>query len=159
MYRLLRAPTRRRTRGQALAEFAIVFPIMFLIVAAIIQFGIFFWAQNTLNQVARDTGRWAATQKTCTDATAVVNRANTIAAQSTLIGYTAGSWSGANVSVTWPPNTDPGHTTDPCPPTNNGEVRWIHISITHNIPVFFGFVPGVSGTLSTSTDFRMEPAP
>ncbi|HEX5147885.1 MAG TPA: TadE family protein, partial [Candidatus Limnocylindrales bacterium] len=56
---------RSRQHGQSLAEFAIVFPVLFLIVAAIIQFGLIFWSQNTLTQVARDTGRWAATQQAC----------------------------------------------------------------------------------------------
>ena len=36
-----------------------------LILGGIIQFGIIFWGQNTLTQVARDTGRWASTQVTC----------------------------------------------------------------------------------------------
>src|SRR6185437_3612632 len=68
-------------RGQSLAEFAIVFPVMFLIVAAIIQFGLIFWAQNTLTQIARDTGRWAATQQDCAPLSAtpgVVTTANQI---------------------------------------------------------------------------------
>ena len=55
---LRRSPNRRRSRGQSLAEFALVFPILMIILGGIIQFGIIFWAQNTLTQVARDTGRW-----------------------------------------------------------------------------------------------------
>jgi Flp pilus assembly protein TadG len=142
-------------RGQSLAEFAIVFPIMFLIVAAIIQFGLIFWSQNTLTQVARDTGRWAATQQTspCSNGTAaVVATANQIAASSSLFGYTAGSWNGTNVAATWTP--DP--TTLACPPTGNQEVAFVRIQLTHRIPLFFPWLP-VSDTLSTTTEFRMEP--
>jgi Flp pilus assembly protein TadG len=143
-------------RGQSLAEFAIVFPILFLILAAIIQFGLIFWSQNTLTQVARDTGRWAATQQTdpCSNGTAaVVTTANRIAASSSLFGYQANSWSSpTNVAVTWTP--DP--TTLACPPLGNQEVAYVRIQLTHRIPLFFPWLP-VSDTLSTTTEFRMEP--
>ncbi len=140
--------------GQALAEFALVFPIFLLILAGIIQFGLIFWAQNTLTQVARDTGRWAATQQTkpCnapTAVTAVVATANDIAGTSSLLGYTNGSWtSPANVDVTW---------SGPCPPTGNQEVAFVTITLHHHVPVFFSFLP-VSGDLTTEAEFRMEPA-
>jgi Flp pilus assembly protein TadG len=142
--------------GQSLAEFAIVFPVMFLIVAAIIQFGLIFWSQNTLTQVARDTGRWAATQQNCDPATAtagVVATANTVAASSSLFGYKAvpGWTSPTNVNVTW--TTQGGA---PCPPTSNQQVAWVTIRLTYQVPIFFPFLP-VSDTLTTTTEFRMEP--
>jgi Flp pilus assembly protein TadG len=145
----------RRGRGQSLAEFAIVFPIMFLIVAAIIQFGLIFWAQNTLTQIARDTGRWAATQQAnpCnTGSAAVVTTANQIAANSALLGYSAGSpWTnGTNVVTAWTT------TSGTCPPTSNQEVSYVRITLNHQVPVFFPFLP-VSGNLTTSAEFRMEP--
>lgn len=142
------------SRGQSLAEFAIVFPIMFLIVAAIIQFGLIFWSQNTLTQVARDTGRWAATQQECNTpaaTNAVVATANQLAAGSTLFGYTGGWTSPANVTVAW---TTQGSAT--CPPLGNQQVAFVSIQLTHRVPIFFPFLP-VSDTLSTRTEFRMEP--
>ena len=57
---------REQRRGQALAEFAIVIPVFMLVLGGVIQFGIFFWDQNTLNQIARDAGRFAATIQDCT---------------------------------------------------------------------------------------------
>jgi Flp pilus assembly protein TadG len=147
--RLVRS--RRHSRGQSLAEFALVFPILMLIVGGIIQFGIIFWAQNTLTQVARDTGRWAASQQSCSATGPIIAKANEIAAQSSLIGYTT-PWTGSNVSVTW--QTTPS--TDPCPPTSNQQTSFVTISITHAVPIFFPFVPG-NGNLSSSTQFRMEP--
>ncbi|MGH2466872.1 MAG: ATP-binding protein [Candidatus Limnocylindrales bacterium] len=42
---------RRRSTGQSLAEFAIVLPVFRLVLSAIIQFGLIFWGQNTLNQL------------------------------------------------------------------------------------------------------------
>jgi hypothetical protein len=152
--RVIRFRTRRalRSPGQALVEFAIAFPVLFLLVAGIIQFGLIFWSQNTLTQIARDTGRWASTQQDCTDAGPVIATANAIAAQSSLLGYTTDSWTGANVVVSWP------NLSGPCPPENNQQVSFVRISITHQIPIFFPLVPG-NGNLSTSAEFRMEPMP
>lgn len=145
-----RRERRRRSRGQSLAEFAITFPIFMLIVGGIIQFGIIFWGQNTLNQVVRDTGRWAATQQDCSATAPVITTANSIAAQSSLIGYTTGSWSSSNVTVSW--------SGSPCPPVDNQQTAWVRVSIAHSVPIFFPFVPG-NGALSSSTEFRMEPKP
>ena len=137
--------------GQSLAEFAIVFPILFLLLAAVIQFGLIFWTQNTLTQIARDTGRYAATQQVCNTGAArtdILNTAKSIAAASSLLGYN-GSWtSPANVSVTW--------NGSPCPPVGNQQVVFVHITINHTAPVFFTFLP-ISGNLSTDAEFRMEP--
>jgi Flp pilus assembly protein TadG len=147
--------SRHRSRGQTLAEFALVFPVLMLIIGGIIQFGIIFWGQNTLTQVVRDTGRWAASQQDCTaliETPLIIATANQIAAQSSLIGYSAGSWTSGNVTVSWQkiPNTDP------CPPTTNQQTSYVTITITHRVPIFFPFVPG-NGNLSSSTQFRMEP--
>jgi hypothetical protein len=135
-------------RGQALTEMAIVTPVLFFIIAGIIQFGLIFWSQQTLTQVARDTGRWAATQDCAAN---VVGKANDIAQVSNLFGYSA-AWTSANVGVNW----DKGSYS--CPPKDNTEEVWVEITIDHQIPVFFPFVPG-DGNLSTSAEFRMEPMP
>lgn len=145
---------RSARQGQSLAEFAIVFPVLFLIVAAIIQFGLIFWSQNTLTQVARDTGRWAATQQQCSTVAAtnsVVATANQLAATATLFGYQGGWTSPTNVNVAW---TTEGTAT--CPPVGNQQVAYVSIQLTYQVPMFFPFLP-VSDTLTTRTEFRMEP--
>src|SRR3954463_13759082 len=127
---------RRRSRGQSLAEFALVFPVFMVMVGGMIQFGVIFWGQNTLTQVARDTGRWAASQvdNPCDSGatrTALTNQANAIAAQSSLIGY-SGQWIGAaatvgstatpeGVGVDWTKSSGPGG----CPPTDNQAVWFV----------------------------------
>lgn len=146
-------PDATASRGQSLAEFALVFPIMFLVVAAIIQFGLIFWSQNTLTQVARDTGRWAATQQVCSTQAAtdsVVTTANQLAATSSLFGYSGGWTSPTNVNVVW--TTASGV----CPPVGNQQVSFVRITLAYQVPVFFPFLP-VSNSLSTTTEFRMEP--
>jgi Flp pilus assembly protein TadG len=144
----------RRSRGQSLAEFAIVFPVLMLILGGIIQFGIIFWGQNTLTQVARDTGRWAATQQGCTAGVSpnvdVLKTAKDIAAVSSLIGNSS-AW-------TFPTNVDASWSGTPCPPINNQTVAYVMITIHHQVPIFFPFVPG-DGNLTTSAQFRMEPKP
>lgn len=50
----------RRTRGErgaAVMEFALVFPIVVMIVFGIIQYGIHFWSMNTASAVARESAR------------------------------------------------------------------------------------------------------
>jgi hypothetical protein len=153
-----RQPDRRR--GQAIAEFAIVAPVLFLLIAGTIQFGLVFWSQQTLTQIARDTGRWAATQSSCDGSSAQVTQvANDIAAQSTLFGYSTDLWANGGpdptnkVVVSWP--RDPGQ---PCPPASNQDEAWVRVEIGHQVPVFFPFIPG-DGRLTTTAEFRMEPEP
>jgi Flp pilus assembly protein TadG len=142
--------SRRRSHGQSLAEFAIVFPILMLVIGGIIQLGIFFWGQNTINQVVRDTGRWAATQQgDCVSVagkaaltTSITTTANSVATNSALLQPLTA------VTVTW--------TGAPCPPTSNQQEAWVHITMDSNVPIFFPFVPG-GGVISSQTQFRMEP--
>ena len=117
-----------------------------IIIGGIIQFGIIFWGQNTLTQIARDTGRWAASQTTCPTTATVQATANSIAGSSSLIGYTGG-----NIPLTVT-------TSGTCPPSNNQQVGFVTISLTHQVPVFFPWIPG-NGNLATSAEFRLEPAP
>jgi len=129
---------------------------MMLIIGGIIQFGIILWGLNSLNQVVRDTGRWAATQQECDTDTArdaIVATANDIAETSSLIGYTTDEFAwgaGGDTTISW--------RGDPCPPNNNQDEAWVTVTINHSVPIFFPFVPG-NGQLTSSAEFRMEPAP
>ena len=178
-----------RSRGQSLAEFAIVFPVFIAIVGGIIQFGLVFWAQNTLTQVVRDVGRWEATQQAgppCSDnTTALTATANSIAKNASLFGYTTGefavptpgttdadvtSFTTANaMAVAWVKDSSETPP-QPCPPTDNRAAYHVIIKINQSVPTFFPgmqFLPSLgtcdsSGchiTLSSTAQFRMEPAP
>jgi hypothetical protein len=181
---LLNRKPRIRTsaaHGQSLVEFALVVPIFLLLVGAIVQFGLLFWAQNTLTQVVRDTGRWAATQQTnpCNaGGAALVAQADLIARNSSLIGYSAGQWSGSpvafdttpapreGVEASWPvPTTPAGLVASDCPPDTNETAWFVNIRAHHEVPVFFPLIAAVmsscnasSCSLSSSVQFRMEPA-
>ena len=179
---------RRRRSGQSLAEFALVLPVLVAILGGIIQFGLIFWAQNTLTQVVRDTGRWAATQQeqcapTPTSAlvSALQTQANDIATNSSLLGYTSSEWGSPSVfttdsgvqgapntegiDVAWVNDSQPA-TPEPCPPTDNQAVWHVTVRINHSVPTFFPgmqYLPGLGSggqiVLSSTAQFRMEPAP
>lgn len=186
-----RVLTRSRAglRGQSLAEFAIVAPIFLALVGAVIQFGMLFWAQNTLTQVVRDTGRWAATQQAvpCSSTTqrdAVNVQAKAVAANSSLLGYS--SFTGPtlyttdaavqayttdnSVAVAWIADSETTPTPEGCPPKDNKPVYHVILKINQRIPTFFPgmqFLPGLGTcdgtgchiTLSSTAQFRMEPTP
>jgi hypothetical protein len=168
-------------RGQALVETALVLPVLLLVIGGIVQFGMLFWTQNTITQIARDTGRWAATQqaKPCANGdVAVANQADLIAQQSSLLGFSDGEWAALGpseygvdpqpregVEVVWPVPTDPPNLQpDDCPPIDNSQAWFVTIRVNHEVDVFFpgmGFVCGGGPTchLSSTAQFRMEPAP
>ena len=184
----MRLGHRRRSRGQTLVEFALVFPVFIALVGGIVQFGLVFWAQNTLTQVARDTGRWAATQTSCPPSD-LGTQADQIAKNSSLFGYTAGEFSNSPSTTTGTTDTsvntfttpnamaaafvkdsDPATTQYPsgegCPPKDNQAVYHVIIRMNQTVPTFFPgmqYLPGLGSNgsivLSTTAQFRMEPQP
>jgi Flp pilus assembly protein TadG len=58
----IRRNARRRMRGQAVVEFAIVFPIFFLILAGLLDFGFLLYSRITLINATREGARAAVTQ-------------------------------------------------------------------------------------------------
>src|SRR4026208_1684579 len=78
----------RRSRGQARAEFALVAPIFFLVLFAIIEAGRFIFYYETLNNATREGARYA-----------IVNGANTLgcATGPAAPGPTPGDTSGDDV--------------------------------------------------------------
>ena len=165
--RLRLAGSRRRSRGQSLAEFALVFPILMLVIGGIIQLGILFWGQNSLNQVVRDAGRYAVTQPDCSNASV-----NDVRSKITSLASSMGvATITGTPSVTMPTNGEVvGGTTDPvsdqggtptanfCPATNNADHVWLRITVNAQVPIFFPVVPG-NGAISSTALFRMEPVP
>jgi Flp pilus assembly protein TadG len=139
-----RRPRRQDEHGQALVEFALIFPILMLLLGGMIQFGMIFWGQNTLNQLVRDTGRFAATLD-CTPA------AETAAETKfgDLLTSTGGPWRNAISTVTYSSAT--------CPVDNSTAV-FVNVTASYDAPVFFPLLPG-NGHLTAVTDFRVEPVP
>jgi hypothetical protein len=136
-----------RWRGQALVEFALVIPVFMLILGGVIQFGIYFWDQNTLNQIVRDAGRYAATAPDCLPLGSVKDIHDKTVV---LEGQTPFAGTYGTVTVTLPA-AGSGPT---CPPASNADVVWVSIKADATVPVFF---PLVNGAISSTASYRMEP--
>jgi Flp pilus assembly protein TadG len=152
MPRLTRFHSFRRSHGQALAEFAIVIPVFMIVVGGIIQLGILFWGQNTLNQIVRDAGRYAVTEPDCLAAssTDVLSKIDSLAGQTAFGGRITSK------TVVMPTTAAPDPVSDPCPAKTNAAHVWVRITVAAHVPVFFPVVPG-NGDISSSAVFRMEP--
>jgi len=57
-----RRPRAQRSRGQALVEFSLVFPLMMLLVFGLIDIGRLVYANNALSEAAREGARWGSVQ-------------------------------------------------------------------------------------------------
>jgi Flp pilus assembly protein TadG len=156
----------RTTRGQSLVEFALILPILLMLVGGIIQYGVIFATKHSLIQVARDTGRWAATQKVdppgdCLSAATAsppqpVTEADLLARESRLMGYLDLDWNAANFTAypndsslpAAPPNTEGVEVvwSGQCPTSLSTQVAWVTIRLTHRAPIFlpgFAYLPGL----------------
>ena len=166
-------------RGQALVEFALVAGLFVLVIGGIMQFGVILWSQNAVNQIARDTARWAVTQSatpcdSSTNRAAVATTANQLAADASLVSYSAGMWGPApaisalgneGVGVDWPiPPPPPALFPGDCPPSDNATAWTVRVRVNHVVPVFIPglqlIAPGCGSSgfcISSSTELRMEP--
>ena len=160
---------RARGRGQSLVEFALVAPILLLLVGGAVQYAAIMATKHSLTQIARDTARWASTQTTygpCTAAATAtpaqpLTRADELAVGAGLPGYSSGDWHG-------PPNDPAGNfasgttalpatapftegvevawTGAACPTADITTKAWVTVRITHKIPIFLPgawFIPGL----------------
>lgn len=165
---------RRSSRGQALVEFGLVIGLFMLVVGGLVQFGIIFWTQNAITQIARDTARYAVTLSDNPCETyarpKIAAAANTIALNASLVSYSDGMWSTAGSIATLGPEgvgvdwEIPSGFPEDCPPSDNALPVNIRIQINHVVPIFLPglqlFAPpcAVDGfCLTTETNLRMEP--
>jgi Flp pilus assembly protein TadG len=144
---------RSSNRGQALVEFALVVPVFMLMLAGMIQLGVILWASNTLNQVTRDTGRYAATL----DCSAAAASSAEAVFRDPLLADSGGPWRSASAVVDVAYLDAAMAPTTACPEDNSG-TGWVTVDATMQAFVFFPWIPG-DGFVSSSTTFRVEPAP
>ncbi len=87
-------------RGQSLVEFALVFPILLVVLAGIIDFGFLLHSRMTVISAAREGARWAVYQS---DVTAIPGDLNS---QSGAIGanLTGLTWSDLSATIACIPN-------------------------------------------------------
>ncbi len=178
---------RRSRRGQSLLELAIVLPLLLVLTGGIVQIGTVIATKHTLIQIGRDVGRWAATQEAadCADfgtqaPSPIAVRADEIAIQSDLMGYSATSWQAAFKTHGYGPMpTDPpdGPGVEvswlkvgaaECPPDDSTTAAYVTVRLAHDAPVLvpgmdliLAILPGLGSDgallITTSAQFRMEP--
>jgi Flp pilus assembly protein TadG len=85
---------RSRSRGQALVEFALVFPLFMLLLFGLIDIGRYVYVTNAFNQAAREAARFGAVEQwafACPTSVAVASQSRFTCskayAQQRLIGY------------------------------------------------------------------------
>jgi Flp pilus assembly protein TadG len=143
MSRRIRSP-RDRHRGQALAEFAIVAPLFFLLIFAVIQFGITFSGQIGLTNAVRETARYGATVPTAT-ATDVRNELINRQLPKSIPGFSASNIDGGATTVTYCSYQNPNSTGSF--PSYSVKVR-VTAQYRHSlfVPLVSFIVDGVDGT-------------
>jgi hypothetical protein len=142
------SPATRRERGQALVEFALTFPILLLILVAVVDLGRAFYAGVVAEQAAREGARLAMGAVPGTGVTA----ANIETQVSTALGYGCAGCPNT-LALSAAPTIDiggygstgtqfgrvDGSGTDAVCTTNctGGQVR---VEVTFNVPLYTGFL-------------------
>lgn len=153
----------RRQFGQALIEFALIAPILILLLAALVQFGLIFERQIGISNAVREAARRAATYDAKTPAQAQANAVWTLSQLQSLLGNSQthdGSRDTIEVCVVTPAS-------NPLDASGTTQVV-VRITESYRHPLFLPIVDlildGVDGVTdrslkaSTSTEFHVEQA-
>lgn len=152
MSRGIRWGGRRRSRGQSLAEFALVAPIFLLLLFTVIELGLVMAAQNGLVDGVRTAARRAATYRineASFDATVFPQICTSVRNELTqrlrerVVGYNGGNLT-STVSWEWEPN-----------PQSGDYFLVAHISATYNNPLHVPFVAAVLDRSDGTVDNRL----
>ena len=127
--------TRKGEKGQNLVEFALVVPLLLLLVIGIAEFGRAWMTKNILTGAAREAVRIMAVQ-TGNVATATARADNIL--------NSAGITTGYNIDI----------------PTTSVAFDPVSVTVTYQFPILFaGFIPGLDNTtipLTSTTTMRRE---
>lgn len=131
-------PERRSRRGQSLVEFALVFPILILVLVAVFDLGRLVFAYNNVTNAARTGARVAIVDQTA-------NRAqNAVIDQATSLGLT-----GADVAVVYLKSDLSG----PCSPMALGCVAEVTASFSWQ--AITPIIGSIVGPMTVTTESRM----
>ena len=125
----------RQERGQSVAEFALVLPLMMLVLLGIVQFGMVFKQYITLTDAVREGARKAAVARHRTDRDSYARGAVVTAGGDLGSGFTTGN---VSVTSTW----------------NHGEDVVVRATFPFDINII-GIVVH-SGTMSSTATERVE---
>jgi Flp pilus assembly protein TadG len=141
-------------RGQALIEFALVAPIMILLLAALVQFGIIFERQIGIENAVREAARRGATQDTTVAlANAGTNASWTLAELQTLLANTQTHDATLDVGLQACFFTPSGaNATDPA---GNHQV-WVTVTAGYKHPLFLPLVDLIVDGIDGVSDGRLR---
>ena len=123
---------KRNQKGQSLVEFALILPVLLLLVFGIIQFGIIFNGQISVTSAAREGARVAVVS----GEVEARNRVKNALAGALLVDFD---------------HTDPGNVIfSPTAPPTSGE-EWA-VTVKASVPILVPLLPGLVG----GTDFNLE---
>lgn len=99
MLRLHRSKSRDSETGQGLVEFALVAPVLLVIMLGVIQLGWIYTSQIGLTNSIREAARYAATQRTVSPAQAGTNGTATVAQLNLVMPRNVNFYGAGNVST------------------------------------------------------------
>lgn len=148
---------RRNPRGQAMAEFAIILPILLALVGGGIDFARAFEGAMTLQSAARNAAEAAAYTSTNQSQAETNARAVMCAETQRLPGFVAGS--GGNVATCTNPVMTVTYTTNPTAPGANVRYPLVTVSVTTSLAfdliVPWPLLPNGAWTLGTTQSFAI----
>lgn len=146
----MRTVTRRHAdpaaeRGQALVEFALIAPLFFLLLFAVIQFGFLMGGQVGLTNAVRETARYAAT---IPNATAVQSRAELVNRQlpKAVLGYRTANLVSGSTTVAYCYYPNPNNVAGTYP---SFSLRVIVTAVYRHplfVPLVGNVIDGIDGT-------------
>ena len=140
----------RREEGQALVEFALVLPVLLMIVTGVTSFGLVFYKYVTLTDAVRVGARTLALQRGNSDP--CTSAANQTVASAVNVGLT-------NSELTFSYNGAPFYTNGSCSGSgaswNQGDSVTVQASIPYSLSIF-GLITVHSGTLTARATDAVE---
>lgn len=154
----LRSPrTRRISRGQALAEFALILPMLLGLTGAGIDFARGFEVSMTLQTAARNAAEAAAYDATTPAQAEAIARRVVCTELQRVPGFTPGS--GGDVATCTNPIVSVVYDSDPDAPGANDRYPLVTVAVTTSLDfaltVPWPFLPNGAWTLGTTQEFQI----
>jgi Flp pilus assembly protein TadG len=152
-------PSHRAPRGQALAEFALILPILLALVGAGVDFARGYAAQMTLQTAARNAAEAAAYDTTVTTQAQALTtaRAGVCTESQRLPGFVAGP--GGNVATCTQPSVSVTWTKSTTAPGANQRYPLVTVTVTASLAfdttIPWPLLPDGSWTLGTTESFSI----
>jgi Flp pilus assembly protein TadG len=148
-----RARLRASNKGQTMMEFALIAPLFFLLIFAVMDFGRMFFVQVNLQQAVQEAARFASTGNHLADPSAPANNLSRVASIVQMAQQSA--WAGANITAVQVSSLQGGAG------SAGGPGDTVTVSLTTTLPlmtpVMANFFPNGAYTFTSSATFKNEP--